>query len=277
MLNEFKQERIEFARFHKNAEKQVLPIVRKALNKQIENVVAWVKHNGVENVPVEILIDRGVWRTLYPQMYEQVGMSMARLEYYRQRRLEGNASKASAIEFLKNVWSGKLRDYALSVVNALSVSLDQKTADLIKQALGESGSLEIDRLGRIRFFYDKVKQQIKERSIAISRTETTRSSNLGKDIAARSWIEEQGGEGYKVWLGRIQGERPTHLAANDTIIPFNNLFSVGGHDCMRPGDLQLPPQESIMCRCTMSIMSENRYRAYQKRGRINNGRLSGAS
>ena len=278
MLNEFKQERIEFARFHKNAEKQMLPIVRKALNKQIKGVISWVEKNGVENVPVEGLIDTTVWRSLYPAIYESIGMSMARLEYYRQRRLEGLESKASAIDFLKDIWSGKLRDAAIEYLTGIENRLNQTTVDLVRKALTSGYELGLDRLGRIRIFNKEIFDINKGRGQDITTTETTTISNLGKEIAAKSWIEQQGGNaGYKVWLGRIAKERPTHIAVNDTILPMDEPYAVGGELAQRPGDVALSAKERIRCRCTQSLMGEARYLQYVKRGRIVDGRLTGAS
>lgn len=247
MLNEFKQERIEFARFHKNAEKQQLPIIRKALNKQIAMVVSWVEYNGVENVPVETLIDRAVWRDLYPNMYQTVGMSMARLEYYRQRKLEGIASKG-AIDFLKDVWSGKLRDAAIEYITGIENKLNQTTIELVRKALTNGYETGLDRLGRIRIFNREIMDINKGRGLDISRTEVTTIANLGKEIAAKSWIEQQGGnEGYKVWLGRIIKERETHIETNDTILPMNDKYDLQGDLADRPGDVNLLPKNRINC------------------------------
>jgi len=278
MLNEFKQERLEFNRFHRNAERKMLPVVRRALNKQIENVIAWVNNNGVENVPVEMLIDRGIWRNLYPGLYEQYGMSMARLEYYRQRRLEGVETKASVIDFLKDVWSGKLRQAAIEYISKIENELNQTTIEYVRRALTNGYELGLDRLGRIRIFNKEILDINKGRGLNISRTETTTIANLGKEIAAKSWIEQQsGGEGYKVWLGRIVGERETHLETNDTIIPMDDKYSLRGDLADRPGDVNLMAKNRIGCRCTQSLMSENRYNQYLKRGRIVDGKLRGAS
>lgn len=278
MLNEFKQERIEFNRFHRNAERKMLPVVRRALNKQIENVIAWVNNNGVENVPVEMLIDRGIWRNLYPGLYEQYGMSMARLEYYRQRRIEGVETKASVIDFLKDVWSGKLRQAAIEYISKIENELNQTTIEYVRRALTNGYELGLDRLGRIRIFNKEIFDINKGRGLTISRTETSTIANLGKEIAAKSWIEQQsGGEGYKVWLGRIVGERETHLETNDTIIPMDDKYDLRGDLADRPGDVNLMAKNRIGCRCTQSLMSQNRYNQYVKRGRIVDGKLRGAS
>ena len=114
---------------------------------------------------------------------------------------------------------------------------------------------------------------MRTRSLTISRTEATRTANLGKEIGARSWIDEQGGQGYKMWLGRVVNERPTHLAVNNTIIPIDDLYQVGDEQAQRPGDVSLSAAEVINCRCSQSLMSQNRYNQLVARGRIVNSKV----
>lgn len=276
-INQFKQERIDFAKQQRIAERQLLPFFRNALRLQTKDVLQWVQSNGVESVPVEALLNKSVWRDVYPKIYQLIGMKAARQEYYRQRRIEG-ITKASAIDLLVDVWSTLLRDYALTYTYQIERVLNQTTIDIIKKALGDSYELGVDRLGRTRLFEKLIGENVRSRSLVISRTESTSLSNLGKDIGARSWIEQQGGNGYKVWLGRNDArERETHLAENNTIIPIDDLYDLSGSLCQRPGDVSLPPRERIACRCSQSLMSQNRYLALVKRGRIQDGKLVGAS
>ena len=269
-----RQERIEFAKFHKNAEKQILPIVRKALKKSITPVLAWVEGNDVYNVPVAMLIDQNVWRDMYLTIFQQIGMSMARKEYYYQRRIEGGATKASAIEFLIDVWSTTLRDYALNYTRNIQRDLNDRTIEILTRALGEDYSLGIDRLGRTRLFEKTVNGLFKSRGLTISRTEATTVANLGKEIGARSWIDEQGGGGYKAWLGRNdERERESHRNENNVILAIDEPFNLEGDECDRPGDTKLLPKNRINCRCVCTYMSQNRYDQYVKRNRIVNGRV----
>lgn len=271
--NPFKQEAIEFARFQKNAEKEIRPFVRKALNKSIEGVVSWVKQNGTDNVPIQGLIADDVWEPLYLKIYQLIGMRAARKEYYNQRRNEGVETKASAIEFFTDIWSGTLRDYALQYTYRISRELNDRTIELIQRALGDDAMIELDRLGRIRFFISKINGVMRKRSNTISRTESTTLANLGKEVGARSWIDENGGQGYKMWLGRVANERPEHLQVNNRIIPIDDLYTVGNESAERPGDINLSAGLRINCRCSQSLMSQNRYNALLKRGRIVNGRV----
>lgn len=280
MLKEFRIERKIWERQQKIAEKTLVPIFRAALNKSVKQVIDYVKRNGTLTSPV-FLIDETVWMPAYQKAYSALPLKIAKQEYYRQRGLE--AQKASAIDFLVDIWQTTFRDYALNYVYGIQRQLNQTTIDIITEALGNVNALGIDRDGSIRLFERMVNGKLKLRSATISRTEATTLSNLGKDVGARSWIEESGTQGYKVWLGRNDvRERPTHIHENDTIIKLEDNFILsapGERDdsCLRPGDINLTAKNRIRCRCTVSYMTSNRYNSYLKRNRIVDGKLSGAS
>lgn len=279
MLNEFKQERILFARQQRIAEKTLLPIFRKALIETVAPVIEFIRQTGT-NINPSSLINRNVWNTAYTNAY-LVATKIAKQEYYRQRGLD--QQKASAVEFLLDQWGVIFRDYALNYVYGIQGELNQTTIDIITEALGTVNALGLDRDGSIRLFEKELNDKLKLRSLVISRTEATTISNLGKEVGARSWIQETGGKGYKVWLGRNDAkERPSHINENDTILPIDDdyvLSAPGQPDdrCKRPGDINLTAKNRINCRCTQSIMSEIRYNAYVKRGRIVGNKLVGAS
>jgi len=277
MLKEFREERLIWNRFHKTAEKQLLPLFRKSIMQSIQPVMTYAELEGTDNIPVEQLINRNVWQSVYQRAYEITGMKMAKSEYYRQRKNEPTATKASAIDFLVDVWSGKLKDYALQYVYQIQRELNDTTVEMIRRALGDVADLDMNREGRVRLFLKGLGHRAKMRAGTISRTEVTTIANLGKSIAAQSWVDEQGGGGYHVWLGRIANERQSHLDANNTILPLSEPYTVGGEIAERPGDVHLSAKERINCRCTQSIMTANRYNRYVKLGRIVNGKLVGAS
>lgn len=273
--NPFEQERADFAKFHATAEKQILPIVRRALAKSIQPVIDYVTASGTNVVPVDLLVKGNVWMEMYVTIAQQIGMKAARKEYYNQRTLEGlTEEKASVTDFFKDVWSGKLRDWAINYANGIAQDLNDTTIELIRRALGDDAMIELDQLGRTRFFISKIKGIMRTRSLTISRTESTTLSNLGKDIGARTWIEESGLQGYKAWLGRNdEKERKTHLDENNTIIEIDDYFDLAGDLCERPGDIRLQVKNRANCRCTATYMSQNRRNALQKAGRIVNGKI----
>jgi len=280
MLKEFRIERKIWQRQQRIAEKTIVPIFRKALKDSIAPVIEFVRQMGTEVNPAS-LINGNVWTVAYQQAYSNLPLKIAKQEYYRQRGLE--TQKASAIDLLVDVWQSIFRDYALTYVYQIQRELNQTTIDIITEALGSVNALGLDRDGSIRLFERLVNGKLKLRTATISRTEATTLSNLGKDVAARSWIEESGTQGYKVWLGRNDvRERPTHLHENDTIIKLEDKFvleEVGfsPDEGLRPGDVNYTARNRIRCRCTVSYMTSNRYSAYLKRGRIVGGKLRGAS
>lgn len=275
-LKIFKQERDLYARHHKTLRKQLRPIFKKCLKANIQPLLDYVQAFGVPGAPVETLINPNVWMGTYTKMFVEYGTRWAKQEYYYQRRLS-QAEKANPFEVLRNVWTKIFTDYAINYVQGIVASLNQRTIELINDALGEGETLNLDRNGFIRWFYKKADQIVADRSQAFSVTEATRISNLGKEIGASQWIAENGGGGYKVWLGRINRERPAHLRLNDTILPIDQPYDMDGHDCMRPGDRNLPANLAIGCRCTQSFLTQTRYNAYLRRGRIQGGKLLGAS
>lgn len=276
-MNEFKQESILFARSQAIAEKQILPIVRKTLKQSIQRVIQYANDFGLDTLKPEGLINPNVWDKMYLNIYQSIGMKLAKQEFYRQRALD-TGTKASAIEFLVDIWSGVLREYALKYTYQISRELNQTTIDIINRALGEDYELGLGRDGIVRLFENNLNTAMRTRSLVISRTEATTISNIGKDIGARSWIEQQGGGGKKVWLGRNDAkERPSHLQENDTILDIDDKYNLNGELAERPGDVNLSAKNRINCRCTQSLMSENRYNQLVKRGRIVDGKLIGAS
>jgi len=272
--NPFKQERKDYAKSHRIAERRIRPIFNKALKQTIKPVIDYANVIGLVGLNPALLINQSVWATAYTNAFNMLGMTSARKEYYHQRSLE--PVDKSAIDIFVDIWFSKLRDYALTYTYQIQRELNQTTINIINSALASDELLGLDKDGSVRLFIRKVGEAMRLRSNTISRTEATKISNLGKEIGARSWIEEQGGEGYKAWLGRNDSrERLAHLQENNIIIGIDNLFNLDGHDCQRPGDKSLPMDQSINCRCTCTYMSSNRYSAYVKRGLISNGKIKG--
>ena len=83
----------------------------------------------------------------------------------------------------------------------------------------------------------------------VAQTETIRASNFG----TKEGVNSLGVEYTQSWLATNDGkERETHAQAaiDNDHIPSDQLFRVGGYDCEYPGDPNLPPEESINCRCS---------------------------
>lgn len=275
-MNPFNQERIDYAKYHKTAEKQLLPLFRKALYETIKPIIDVANTIGLSTVNPE-MINLNVWQKTYQNAYNLIGMKIAKREFYTQRRLDGGLEeKSSAIDFLVDVWDSILRNAANNYVLSIHNDLNDTTMKIIRESLTDAYELGLDEDGTVRLFLKIMTDKQKERAKNFSRTEATTLSNLGKEIGAKSWIDQNGGKGYKMWLGRNDArERPSHLAENNTILEIDDLYDLDGELAQRPGDVNLSPNNRINCRCTQSIMSQNRYNAYVKRGLIKDGKVIG--
>ena len=82
----------------------------------------------------------------------------------------------------------------------------------------------------------------------IARTETISTSNEGNHTALQEADSVVGEE----WLSTDDDRtRETHIEAGGQIVAVDNTFVVGGYEAEHPGDLSLPPEERINCRCTI--------------------------
>ncbi len=89
------------------------------------------------------------------------------------------------------------------------------------------------------------------RALMLSRTITGNAANLGQWIGA-----SQTGATHKSWLNSGFEVRETHVAVNNVTIPIDETFEVGGHSARYPLDNNLPPEERINCRCTLTYSIE---------------------
>lgn len=264
-----------YAKQHKATERQLLPRFRNALLRSIQPLIDYVELYGTVNIPVGSLVNTKVWSNVYQTAFEQIGLSYARREYYYQRRIDtGLDTKASAIDVFIDVWTSLLRNYALQYTYNISQKLNQTTIDIINRVLDETNSLGLDRDGAIRLFIKDITGRMRRRSLRISRTEATTISNLGKEIGARQWIEQQGGQGRKAWITRMDGkERHSHREVNGDIVLIDDEYTVGLEFADMPGDTKLSAAEKINCRCTQTFISEARYNYLLRRNRIADGKI----
>jgi SPP1 gp7 family putative phage head morphogenesis protein len=89
------------------------------------------------------------------------------------------------------------------------------------------------------------------RAAAIARTETHNAAMAAIEASMKS---KNITIASKTWLAvGDRKTRPTHRAANGQSVPFNEPFSVGGAQLMRPGDSSLGagPEEIVNCRCSV--------------------------
>ena len=90
------------------------------------------------------------------------------------------------------------------------------------------------------------------RAVTVARTETIRAYNSGTDGAYSQLEAEDGTTFERRWLATIDTRtRETHREADGQVAAAGGTFTVGGWPARYPGDPNLPPEESINCRCTV--------------------------
>lgn len=162
-------------------------------------------------------------------------------------RPEGNEG------YIVNVWRNLLNQYVtariLDRINEINATTVKRLAALIQRGLqsGE-GPAYTARLIRDDIGYNK------NRSLAVARTETTRSLNQGRYMAALTspYVKE------KKWISTNDARtRPSHrdLGRYGKWIPLQNDFFLtsnrGLEPALYPCDNRLSAENAVNCRCTL--------------------------
>ena len=85
-----------------------------------------------------------------------------------------------------------------------------------------------------------------DRAEQVAHTEATSLSGFGTAEAT----EKSGKQATKTWRAHAATSRPSHQKLDGETVPMDAKFSNGGR---YPGDLQLPDDERVGCRCSMDI------------------------
>lgn len=241
--------------------KRVYPIFLKALQKQVAPVVEFIRRTGNTNPPLDILVVPNVFIRPLQDAYELVGMLAAKRQYYYMQ----NTEEKALLDFLIDAWRAIFYDYATNYAYMIDNELSDTTKEEIRKALAYSYEQGYNADRTATYIRNSVGRQIsRSRAVLISRTESATAANLGKRTGADSWLKENNQKGYKQWIGRgittgPHKERDEHLVLNDTIIPIDQDWNVGGEPAQYPGDTHLSASMRCNCRCTQIYMSQRRY------------------
>lgn len=90
-------------------------------------------------------------------------------------------------------------------------------------------------------------------ALRILRTEGQRAQILGQQ-ALYDRAREAGVNGEEIWDATLDKDtRPSHAELDQTPRGPDGKFNVGGHPAEYPMDSSLPPEESIQCRCRLTL------------------------
>ena len=127
--------------------------------------------------------------------------------------------------------------------------------DTLGRALGDPDGAPQGAFNRQKFVRELTAQlgeKNQKRAKTIARTEMTTAMNAGHQVAMEKVADIGGGliEG-KEWLATVDDDtRLTHAEAGGQIVGIKEPFSVAGYDAMYPGDISLPAEERVNCRCS---------------------------
>lgn len=255
-----------YAKQHRIYERRAYPIFLRALHEQVQPTIDWIKVNGSTNPPLDALVVPAIWRDPMVEVYQMIGMLAARREYFFMR----NTDKG-ALDFLIEAWRQVFYYYAINYAYRQENELSETTKNEIRYALSVAYDNNLNTDETVAYIRKRIYNEIsRSRAVMIARTETTTAASLGKETGARQWLADQGQQGYKQWIGREDDRergRETdtmHWHLNDQIIPIDDKFvftdanGITSYGLM-PGDVNLPANQRINCRCTLIYMSQRRY------------------
>jgi len=125
---------------------------------------------------------------------------------------------------------------------AIQQATSERLARLVEEGI-EEGLNQYDLTKRIN---EALGGMAKSRAAAIARTETTGAFNAGHQAAFTSLGDQITG---KIWLAVMdEHTRESHAALNGKLVAVDGEFDIGGRF---PGEVSLPPEDRINCRCTV--------------------------
>jgi len=193
-------------------------------------------------------------RSAYLRIYADV------LPDFAMRTYDGlqNSTKAhrKADPELVDIWLQMALQFVDSEGGALVTAVTAHTHDQVRRIVsaavrdGIDEGWDMEQIAR-RIESDFAGHVNRTRARAIGRTETIRASNVG----ARAGAKATGLTLQKEWLSaKDTRTRPDHLVLDETTVPVDAPFSVGGEEAMYPADPNLSPEQSVNCRCALGYL-----------------------
>jgi hypothetical protein len=241
----------DYAKQHAYYEKRVAPIFYRALADSVLPVIQTLNPNNLR---------KDVWQPAYKRAYKLVGQSAAMREY---KFLKRTNQKDDIVSFLNDLFAQRMSAYGVQIGFNWENELTDTTLTQIQKAFADAGLGSYSNRQTADLIYKYTLGVIgRNRSMLIARTETTTATNYAKIEGAKEYFKEIGeADGYKMWISRNDSHvRHDHILVNETAVPFNSTFDVGGFDALVPGDPSLPGKERIQCRCTFVSLSAAGYR-----------------
>jgi len=239
-------------KLHKGYEKYAYPIIKKALDNQIEPVIKMIDEGNFDVLETYLpyVMNTTPIREALFEIYPVIGRSAAEFSYDWITDRE-----TKALSFFNAEWIQEMVDYFLLNAGNKIQGITDTTLKYMRSLLAESANRNLSRRDQAKFIQETLNDPAynRNRALVIARTESTTAANKGIQVGAESsdYIVE------KFWIATLDRRtRRDHMVASyQAPIPFNADFKVGVSDMAFPGDARGAADEVINCRCVLGTQA----------------------
>jgi uncharacterized protein with gpF-like domain len=165
----------------------------------------------------------------------------------------GEAVNQDMLDSVLDMQNPSVLDFILQRSNQLAGMVNDTTYDQITQAIydGVQAGDDIPTIAdSIQDVFDDANEQ---RAMTIARTEVISAYNGATELMGQQ-LPDDVAKG-KEWITTMDGrEREAHGDADGITAILGQPFEVGGEDLMYPGDPTGSPENTINCRCAVSLI-----------------------
>lgn len=252
-----------FHKFQKSREKTWAPVINKALKNQYKSVADYLKENGIQSTinKLDFIVKFDELAKIIQNIYIDAGTVFGGKAYQLVKK-QGKERKAMMpIGYNDELVQEIIRYFKLSLLNEAVMPITEKTKSNILKVLTDAQLNGVS----INDIVDKLTDTdlSRERSRAIARTETVKSSNY----AAVQAVKKLGYDTMKIWISatdirtrRQPRDEADHLHANGQTVPMDEPFKIRDRnnpgnfvDMMQPGDPKGGAENVVNCRCTVGF------------------------
>ena len=247
-----------YLKLHKEYEAYAYPLIKKALDQQIDAVLKFTDETNFDDLEVylQFIVQQKPLYDALEKIYAKVGVSSATFSYDWIRNSIPKNKKDFITDFFNAEWFAEMVEYFRFIGTNKVAGIDETTRDRIQNVLADILGQNLSRREQARLFEETLSSPDfnRARSLVIARTESTTAANYGIQIGAESSDYEV----VKFWINtKDKRTRRSHLAMTTERIGINQPFNVGGTLMMYPGDPGnqfnvIPAAEVVNCRCVMA-------------------------
>lgn len=230
---------------HNEIEGYIYRMTRTALRRQIQPAIDSLQTYGIEYTlgQIDRIITHDQIFNVFNRFYPTIISENAKYQY----NILSN-KKQSILDLINTFTS----TFVLTDVFYRILAITNTTRNRVTRTIQRS----IDILEAIQAL--EASRMTDPHARVIARTEGTTGMQVGRDLGAGIWGNEEGQPVWKKWrTAEDERVRPAHMAMEETRpIPLTSLFIVGGENMKYPGDPNASIGLTANCRCFLNYMPE---------------------